>query len=135
MSDAERIAQLEAKVAQLRRHLPEYAMLCEDGNWRSMLDLAMHFGRELAEGKAGCWADREMMMTCIVDSAGEKHEVFGWPSAFKKYAKDRFGDRYKFGEIDPDYLKDYKSAFRAGFRSGQRDALDQARPMAQDGEG
>ena len=40
-----------------------------------------------------------------------------WADAFRQYAKDRFGDRYKYGEIDPDWLTACKLAFRAGYRS------------------
>lgn len=41
-----------------------------------------------------------------------------WAQAFKRYAADRFGDRYKYGELDPDWLARVKAGFRAGFRAG-----------------
>lgn len=44
-----------------------------------------------------------------------------WVTAFRKYAADIFGDRYKYAELDPDYLHDIKGGFRAGYRAGAGD--------------
>lgn len=46
--------------------------------------------------------------------------MIGWASAFRRWALAFFGDRWKYGEVDADWVRAYKLAFRAGYRAGLR---------------
>ncbi len=50
-----------------------------------------------------------------------------WVNAFRKYVADRFGVRYRYAELDPDWLSYLKGGFRAGYRAGARDALEDSK--------
>ena len=55
--DREHMAALEDKLIRLRKQIPQYAYLGDDGSWHDQLELAMHLGRELAE-RIDCWQNQ-----------------------------------------------------------------------------